>query len=343
MLRRQLVWAGLGLIVMVGATMVSYRLFCRWSYALFFVTLGLLVAVYFFPPLNNARRWIHIGPFTFQPSELAKVVYVLALARYLMYRSDHRRLLGLLVPLGLTLVPVFLVLREPDLGTAMVFLPVFLAVVFAAGARWRDFLVLVLAGMLAMPVLWTQMSREQRSRVTSVLHQTGPTDAPRDDTFQLHRAKQMLALGGTWGSWWTGPTVEDPAAYRLPEARSDFIFCVLGERFGLPGLAVVLLLYVVIVWRGAIIASATREPFGRLLATGAMALVAVEVVINTAMTVGLLPTTGLSLPLVSHGGSGLVAHAMLLGLVLNVGLRPSYEVADEPFRYAVERRGPGRA
>jgi len=333
MLGKQLVWAGLALAAMLAAAACDYRLFCRWSYVLFLGALALLVAVYFFPPVNNARRWIRLGPIGFQPSELAKVVFVMALARYLMYRRDQRRLIGLLIPLAITLVPVVLILREPDLGTALVFLPVFFAVVFAAGARWRDLLVLVTAGALAMPALWTQMSAEQRSRVRALFHQTGPTDAPGDEAYQLHRAKQMLALGGVWGSWASGQAVDDPAAYRLPEAQSDFIFCVLGERFGLPGLAVVLALYATLVWRGLAIAAGTREPYGRLLATGAMALLAVEVIINTSMTVGLLPVTGLPLPLMSHGGSGLVAHALLLGLVLSVGLHPGYELAGEPFRY----------
>jgi cell division protein FtsW (lipid II flippase) len=128
---------------------------------------------------------------------------------------------------------------------------------------------------------------------------------------------------------------DDSAVYRLPEARTDFIFCVLGERLGLVGLGLVLGLYGLLVWRAAAVAAATREPFGRLLAAGVAALLAVEVLINTGMTVGLLPVTGLPLPLVSYGGSGLVAHALALGLVMNVSLRPGYEVTAEPFRRVV--------
>ncbi len=128
---------------------------------------------------------------------------------------------------------------------------------------------------------------------------------------------------------------DDMAAYHLPEDHCDFILCVLIERFGLPGLAAVLALYGLLVWRVTAVAIETREPFGRLLAAGVAALLAVQVLMNAGVTVGLLPVTGLPLPLVSYGGSGLVAHCVALGLVINVALRPGYEVANEPFRYRV--------
>jgi rod shape determining protein RodA len=334
MLSRQIVWSLLALAVMLGATVPNYRVIRRWSYGLFLLSLVLLVTVYFCEPINNARRWIRFGPVGLQPSEFAKIAYILALARYLMHSESHRHFRGLLLPLAITMLPVALILREPDLGTALVFLPVFFAVLFAAGARWRDLLGLAMIGVIALPLLWTGMSREQRSRVTALFAQAGPTDAPDDDTYQLRQAKQMLALGGTWGSLLSGQPVDDPAAYRLPEAQSDFILCVVGERLGVWGIACTLGLFALLVWRSLAIAAASREPFGRLVAAGVSAMFAVEVLINTAMTVGLLPVTGLSLPLVSYGGSGLLAHAIMLGLVLNVAMRPGYEMTGEPFRYA---------
>jgi len=333
-LRRQVVWSVLAALAIVGVSLPNYRIFCRYSYVIFLAVLGLLVLVYFFPAINNARRWIRIGPLGIQPSEFAKVAFVLALARYLMYRENYRRLRGLVIPLALTMVPVLLILREPDLGTATVFLPVFFVMLFVAGAKRRDLALLLLAGLLMTPLLWTQMSREQKSRVTALFEQTSAGGRPSDDAYHLYRAKQVRALGAVWGSAWTGRLTDDPAVYRLPHARSDFVFCVLGERFGLPGTAAVLVLFGLLVWRAVAVASTTREPFGRLVAAGIAALFAVEALINTAMTVGLLPVTGLPLPLVSYGGSGLLAHAIGLGLVVNVGLRPGYEVTKEPFRYA---------
>jgi cell division protein FtsW (lipid II flippase) len=203
---------------------------------------------------------------------------------------------------------------------------------YGAGARHVDLAKAALCGMACLPVLWTQMSREQRSRVTALAEQTAPGETPTDDGYHLHQAKQLLAMGGVWGSLWAGEPVDDSAAYRLPEDHTDFIFTVIGERLGWFGAAAVLGLVVLLSWRGLAIAESTQEPFGRLVAVGVVALFAVQSLINTAMTVGLLPITGLSLPLVSYGGSGLIAHSAALGLLLNIALRPGYEMAGEPFR-----------
>ncbi len=333
--RQQMAYSAVALTLMLLLTIPHYRLLCRYSYALFALTLVLLVAVYFFPPVNRSHRWIRWGPIGLQPSELAKVVFVMAMARYLMYRDNYRRLRGLLVPLAITLLPVLLILKEPDLGTALVFLPVFFVMLFAAGAKRKDLACVALAGVLVLPLLWTQMSLDQKSRITALFDQPPPGRRPSNEAYHLHQAKQFRAMGGVWGSFFAGQPTDDSAAYRLPEARSDFVFSVVGERFGLPGMIVLLGVFGFLVWRATVIAAETREPFGRLLAAGIAALFVVEVLIHTGMSVGLLPITGLSLPLVSHGGSGLLAHAVALGLLLNVGMRPGYEMGNEPFRYEI--------
>lgn len=341
LLRQQITFSVLALAVMLLATVPNYQVLCRFSYALFLLVILLLALVYFFPPVNRAHRWIRLGPVGLQPSEFAKVAYVLALARYLMYRDNYRRLRGLLAPLAITLVPVLLILKEPDLGTALVLLPVFFVMLFAAGAKRGDLACVALAGLLVLPLLWTQMSLEQKFRITALMDQPPPGRRPSDEGYHLHQAKQFRAMGGVWGSYFTGQPTDDLAAYRLPEAQSDFIICVVGERFGLVGVTLVLGLFAWLIGRALSIAQATREPFGRLVATGIAALLAVETLIHSGMAVGLLPITGLSLPLVSHGGSGLLAHALALGLLLNVGLRPGYEVANEPFRWEEEGLGIG--
>jgi rod shape determining protein RodA len=334
-LRQQMVFSALAALAMLAVSIPNYRVLARCGYLIFALALVALVAVYFFPPIKGARRWIRVGPIGFQPSEFAKLAYVLALAQYLMYRENFRRLRGLVVPLAITLVPMLLVLKEPNLGTSLVFLSVFFVMLFAAGARRGDLLKVALLGLCVLPLLWNQMSDEQRSRVTALFDQPAPDAQPSNDAYHLHQAKRMLAMGGAWGSLVAGQPTDDPAAYRLPEARTDFVFCVLGERLGIGGLALVLGLYAIIVWRGLAIAAATREPFGRLVAVGVVALLAVQVLINTGMTVGLLPITGLPLPLVSYGGSGMLAQGIALGLLLNIGARPGYEVTAEPFRWAV--------
>jgi cell division protein FtsW (lipid II flippase) len=330
---QQLIWCALSITVLLAATRFNYQRLQRWGYVAFAGAIALLAAVYLAPPINGAHRWIRLGPIGLQPSEFAKVAYVVAMARYLMWRENHRRFRGLLVPLATTLLPVLLILKEPDLGTAMIFLPVLLAMLCAAGARSGDLCKLALVGILLAPFLWSQMSREQRSRVTSLVGQTPAGEKPGGDGYQLYQAKQMLALGGWQGSLWAGDAVDDPGVYHLPEAHTDFIFSVLGERFGLWGLAGLLTLYCVLVAGGLRIAAATREPFGRLLCVGLIALLGVQALVNTGMAVGLLPVTGLSLPLASYGGSSLLATALAIGLVLNVGMRPGYDVTAEPFRW----------
>ena len=339
-LRQQIAYSVIALAVMFLATAFNYRILERFSYGLFLLTVLLLAAVYGCPAINGVHRWIRLGPVGVQPSDLAKLTFILALARYLMYRDNYRRLRGLVAPLILTLLPVLLILKEPDLGTSLVLLPVFFVMLFAAGAKRRDLACVAMVGLLVLPLLWTQMSGDQKSRITALFDQPAADCRPSDDAYQLHQAKRMRALGGVWGSLVAGQPTEDRAAYYLPEARSDFVFCVLGERLGLPGMALTLSLFAVLVGRGLGIAAETREPFGRLLAVGVAALFGVEVIINTGMNVGLLPITGLSLPLVSYGGSGLLAHATAIGLLLNVGLRPGYEVSNEPFRW---RKGDRRA
>ncbi len=178
------------------------------------------------------------------------------------------------------------------------------------------------------------MSREQKSRITALAEQTQAGQDPTDDGYQLHQAKQLLALGGWCGSYLGGEVTPDRSAYYVPEPHTDSIAVVLGERFGLWGWALLMGLFLLLLWRILAVAQATREPFGRLLAIGVAALLAVQVLINLGMLVGLLPITGLALPLVSYGGSSLLANALALGLVLNIGLRPGYELTNEPFRFA---------
>ena len=192
---RQLVWVVLAIPLMIAATLVPYRHLKAWSYPLYGVCLALLIAVYFFPAKNYAHRWIPLGVADFQPSELAKLAYILTLARYLMHRRNYRRLPGLLAPFLITAVPVLLILREPDLGTSLLFFPVLYAMLFAAGARLRHLLAIGLLGVAMLPVLWSAMSAEQRSRITTLFTQIDGGDSPTGDGHHLHQSKTDV---GRW-------------------------------------------------------------------------------------------------------------------------------------------------
>ncbi len=331
---RQLEWILLSACALFAATLPHYRLLRHVCYPLFGGCLVLLVVVFLTQPRNGAQRWIPLGPIAFQPSELTKLAFIVALAAYLVHQRSYRELKGLLVPFVIALVPVGLILREPDLGTSLVFLPVLFAMLFAAGARVRHLVFVVLLAVPVLPMMWMGMSAEQKSRIVTLFVQRDGGPAPTGDGYHLHQSKQVISLGGVRGSQFNGATIDDPQAYHLPASRTDFVYCLVGERFGLIGSCTTLLLYLALFAAGLRIAARTREPFGRLLAVGVITLIATQTIINTGMTVGLMPVTGITLPLISHGGSSLITTAVALGLLLNVGLRPGYEVAGAPFRFA---------
>jgi rod shape determining protein RodA len=331
---RQLLWIGLALAAMTAGSLWHYRILREISYPLFFGCLVLLALVYLTPLRNGAHRWIPLGLFDFQPSELTKLAFIVALSNYLIHRRNYRKLHGLLVPFLIALVPVGLILKEPDLGTALVFLPVLFAMLFAAGARPRHLALMLVLGVAVTPLMWMGMSAEQKSRIVTLFVQRDGGPAPTGDGYHLHQSKQVLALGGVRGSQFSGTMLDDPQAYHLPASRTDFVFCLVGERFGLIGGCATLLLYLLLFASGLRIAAGTREPFGRLLAVGIVALIATQTIINAGMTVGLMPVTGITLPLISHGGSSLLTTALALGFLLNVGMRPGYEMTADPFRFA---------
>ena len=330
---RQVMWTFFAAAAMGVAIVVPYRQLKEWAYPALLCSIVLLIAVYFFPPRNGARRWIPLGFMFLQPSELTKVAYVLALSRYLMFRENHRTVVGLIAPFVMTCVPVLLILREPDLGTSLLFFPVLFAVLFAAGAKFRHLATTILAGIAVLPLLWSVMSVEQKSRVTAVFLQQDGGRPQTGDGYHLWQSKQMLALGGPWGSSTSGMPLDDPAAYRLPASRTDFVYCLIGERWGLPGTLGVLALFAAFCVTGLNVAGATRDPFGRLIATGIVAMIGTQALINMAMTVGLAPITGLTLPLLSYGGSSLVTTCLGIGLLANVALRPGYDLAGQPFQF----------
>ena len=323
LLERQLVWIMLAWPGMFLMTWIPWRRFRHWGPALFLICLGLLIAVLFLPPINGSRRWIPLGLMDFQPSEPTRLAFIMALASWLMYRESQQTVLGLFVPFLITVLPLLLILREPDLGTALL---------FVAGARIQHLIVAAVLGIVLLPVLWQQMTAEQKSRIVMLFNQTDGGPQQTGDGFHLYQSKQVLALGGVWGSvWHNEPVTDDPTAWRLPAARTDFVLSIIGERYGLPGIATVLLLYLVLIQRGLQAALRTQEPWARLVAVGIVTMIAVQAIINSSMTVGLMPITGMTLPLCSYGGSSLLSFSIAVGLLMNIAMRPGYEVAPTPF------------
>jgi len=372
---RQVAYACAGVVVFVAATLVPYSRFGRAAYAMFALTLALLVLVFFLPAVRGSHRWIDLKFVQVQPSEIAKLTFIILLAWYLRFGDRYRRLRGLLVPFILTFVPMGLILKEPDLGTSLLFLPTLYFMLFMAGAKLRHLLgiVAVATALLLVPVprkvtsrmgpperrdrkalcYWsmgfgdaeyivsaaalTVMEHHQIRRIEGWLRQGDPVVA-RDKGFHYRQSKMVLAAGGLAGRG--GAHRINPYAWMLPDAHTDFIFSVIGGQWGFLGCAALLFLYGVILVFGVEIAVITYDPFGRLLAVGVLALLFSQAFINIGMTMGLMPITGMTLPLISYGGSSLLVNCAALGLLVNVGQRRPILLGKRPFEYGQKKPKP---
>jgi len=373
---KQLAFVLLGFGGMVGALLVGYHRVGGLAYLLFGLCVAMLVYVALdkWLPLplvdvrHGARRWIQLGPAQLQPSELMKIAYVLALAWYLRYRKNYRKLSGLVAPFALALVPMALIKMQPDLGTVLLFLPVLFAMLYAAGAKTSHLLVIVFAGVLAMPFFWFKIETYQRLRVTGVVLQSPwvrerfeehpelwnalkPGEEKAADWmrelkeweagtgYQLVHSKTAIGSGGVFGQGYgQGAFVEHEL---LPEKHNDFIYAMVAHQWGLVGCLVVVLCYVVMVVIGMDVATLNKDPFGRLVAVGFSTLLAVQALTNLCMTMGIGPVTGVTLPFVSAGGTSMLTSFLCVGLLMSVAqhrpviiARKSFEFDEEEERYA---------
>ncbi len=368
---KQIAFGAIGLGVFVVATLIPYRRLGPLAYPLFALTLGLLVLVLFLPAIRDARRWIDLKVIQLQPSEVAKLTYILMLAWYLRERDNYRRLTGLIVPFVLTLIPAVLILKEPDLGTSLLLFPTLFFMLFVAGAKLKHLLgVLAVVALLLFTPLpqardntmgehewrtrqslayWAgeerivtaaplaKMKNHQIQRIAGWLR---PDDDTSGRSFQLYWSRLVLGSGhvsgrGDWNN-------ADDYFRVLPDDHTDFIFSVIGGQWGFLGCLGVLACYGVIFLAGIEIALATYDGFGRLLAVGVLALLLSQIFINVGMTTGLMPITGMTLPLVSYGGSSLVVNCAALGLLVNVGQRRPILLGKRPFEYGERKPKPPR-
>ncbi|MHC4423152.1 MAG: FtsW/RodA/SpoVE family cell cycle protein [Planctomycetota bacterium] len=367
--KKQVIFAAFGAGVFIALNLVNYRRFGAISYWLYtFVLLLLAVLLFskyiirlpFAPEINGAYRWIKISIKGYdlprlQPSEVCKLAYILALAWYLRYRSNYRNFTVLIGPFALTLLPMLLILLEPDLGTVLLMMPILFTMLFIAGAKVKQLLIIVIMAVLISPFLWHFMQPYQRTRISSVFLQSKfirekcqahPILAKillgRDKKFSawekqwesdwgyhLLRSKYAVASGGAKGyGFRQGPFIKYDF---LPFRHNDFIFAIIAHQWGFLGCLLLLALYAILIGCGLEIAAHNTDPFGRLLAVGITAMFAVEVIINVSMTLGLMPITGLTLPLVSYGGSSLLVSIASVGLLNNVGRRRPFSVAPKSF------------
>jgi rod shape determining protein RodA len=317
---RQLTFLGIGLIVLLVALIPDYRILERLALPLYLGTLVLLVVLLFAGPvINGSQRWLVMGSLRLQPSELAKLALLVLFARILTRRATapELRLRDLIGPALLAAAPVALVLRQPDLGTAMLLALIAGTFILFSRIRIRSLLWLGAAGVAAAGSAWFFYLHDyQKERVLTFL------DPDRDPLGSAYHAIQsQIAVGS--GGWFGMGFMRGPQSQLdfLPEQQTDFVFSVLAEEWGFIGAALVLLLYLAILVRGLLVARDAKEPFGAYLAIGIVALLFWPVVINVAMVIGLAPVVGVPLPLLSYGGSSLITCMAGLGLLINVSMR----------------------
>jgi rod shape determining protein RodA len=315
---RQLSWVGVGLLALLVVVSVDYRKLVRAAPAFYVLGVGLLLVVFALGrTVSGARRWIQAGPITFQPSELFKLIFILTLTWALTSRREQPLSRGTLIgTFALVGVPFFLIVRQPDLGTAVVLIPVLAAVLIGVGVKLRVLGALTLAGLAALPLAWLVLKPYQRDRL---LVYVDPFRDPLGTAYNVIQAKIAIGSGQLLGKGVSGAT-QSRLAF-LPERHTDFIFAVFAEMWGFIGALVLIGAYLLLVLRGFEIAASTREPRGRILALGVTAVFAAQILINLGMVTGLLPVVGIPLPLMSYGGSSMVVSLMALGLLLSIRMR----------------------
>jgi cell division protein FtsW len=312
---KQLVWASLGLVIMMILMRMDYRKLNRpvIVYGFLAATIVLLIGVLFTPPLKNAHRWIRFGLLSFQPSEMAKLSLVLTLA-YLLEKKSERIddfFGGLFPPIVVTGSLAFLVLIEPDFGTASCLVFIGVCLFFISGAPLRY---MVGLGMVAMPLIYGLVFQVQyrRQRMLAFLD---PFEDPLGRGFQIIQSLIAVGTGGIIGA---GFMRSQQKLFYLPEPHTDFIYAVIGEELGLVGAVAVIGAFSVLLWRGLVIAERAPDLFGKFLAGGLTAVVVGQAFINMGVTLGLLPTTGIPLPFISAAGCSLVTSMAAVGLLLAI-------------------------
>lgn len=347
----QTVWLGIAVVALAVCVLPHPRKVGLAAYPLMGITLALLVFVLvpFVPrwivePRNGARSWINLYFMAFQPSELAKIVFVLALAWYLRFRENYRTLGGLLVPFAIMFVPVGLILKQPDLGTSLLFAPALFAMLLAAGAKMRHLLTLLAIALLVTgttvavieyrpDLAGLVLKGHQQDRIKAMISLTkGDRRYEKNIAYQQTKAMDLVGAGR-----FTGYGKErSPTIVRfnhLPEAHNDMIFAVVVNRWGFVGGAATLLSYLLLLISFVLVAAKTKDPFMRLTTIGFGGMIFSQAVLNIAMTIGLMPITGITLPFISYGGSSLATTFAMIGLVVNFASRRQAIVARPTFEF----------
>jgi rod shape determining protein RodA len=320
---KQFFWMLIGLTVFLFFATADYHEVARFAYPLYAITIILLILVLTTGrTIQGAQRWITIGTFVFQPSELAKVSTLLFLAKYF---SDHPPQNGLNIqklfaPVGLLLVPTLLILKQPDLGTALSILAIFFSIVFVIGLRSKFLIYLSLMSLMIVPfvgqILWSGLKQYQQDRIITFLN---PAADPMGSGWHVIQSKIAIGSAGFWGKGLGGGTQSQLKF--LPERATDFIFAVFSEEWGFRGIVILFILFACVCWWAIDVANKSKDLLGVLISVGTVGLLSYYFLVNVGMALGVLPVVGVPLPFVSYGGSAMITNLGLLGILLNIKLK----------------------
>jgi rod shape determining protein RodA len=316
---KQVYWILCGLGAMLCAIFIDYRILSRFAYPIFLITVLSLIYVLLFGTIfSGARRWIHLGPLTLQVSEFAKFALIIVLAKYFEggKAGGQYDLRDLVIPCLLTGILGGLIYMQPDLGTALILVFIFIVFVIAIELDPKTLWRLIGTGVILAPFGWFFLKDYQKTRIMTLFN---PELDPLKTGYHTIQSKIAVGSGGFWGKGLMAGT--QSRLNFLPEKHTDFIFSVYAEELGFIGVAVLLFLYLVLILKGLNIAFRAGDRFGLFVALGIVASLSFYVIFNIGMTIGIFPVTGLPLPLLSYGGSSLITNFFALGLLLNIEMR----------------------
>lgn len=325
--RTQLIAFGLGVVAAVVIISIDYRAWARWSRLIYITTMTLLGGVLVLgKTVFGSQRWMRLGPLSIQPSELAKIALVVVLARYFEKEENALNLQGVAKAFVLVLIPMGLILLQPDLGTAAIFIGLFFTMWYVGNGQTKHIMIaglVLIVGSVVMIFVSLQgwISIIKPYQLTRILVFLDPYSDPGGAGWNIIQSIIAVGSGGFFGKGVLNGT--QSSLHFLPANHTDFVFSVVAEEFGFLGSVLVLAIYVFMLWRGLRIASLAKDTFGALLATGATGIFFFHLIINVGMTLGFMPITGLPLPFITAGGSIMLTSLMAVAVILNVGLRRS--------------------
>lgn len=321
--KRQMLWLVIGMACFFLMSRFNYRKLWDANYFIYAAALFFLFLVFVLGIVRlGAQRWLRFAWFNFQPSEFAKLAIIIFLARYFSRKSvNYTSLLsgkfgifqGIILPFIFVAIPMFLIIEQPDLGSGLMLMLVFVCLLYLTHVRLKYIFVLLATLILPLPFFWHFLRDYQKQRLLVFLN---PNIDPLGAGYTVIQSRIAIGSGGFWGRGWLSGTQSQ--LYFLPESHTDFIFATFSEQWGFLGSSLLILMYYLIIRQGFIIAQRTQDSFGRLLAYGISLLLVLQIFINIAMNLGLAPVVGLPLPLMSYGGSSVLVTFIALGILVNI-------------------------